>query len=149
MNPAGGGVTNVESAHDIITLRYTVIMPLIPGFKGAVAKYCARDAKQPITGFIRWQGMDTIYSIRSVPFQTYTQYAIAYLCVCRIDCCFQGRRCVVAGLEEQMLLLATQICESRTDGAITCPIMEVILTTRVNPLAAQAITTVFRWFRPL
>ena len=46
------------------TVRYTIVMPLIPGFKGSVAKMC-KDPANSINGFIRWQSMDTIYATRS------------------------------------------------------------------------------------
>jgi hypothetical protein len=76
------------------TCVFVVTSPLIPGFKTAVARYCRDPANGVCGGFIRWQSMDTIESVR-------------------LECCAQSeRQGAIASVEAALVTIAHTLMPS-------------------------------------
>jgi hypothetical protein len=74
--------------------RFVVTMPLIPGYKTAVADYC-RDPLNGISGgYMRWLSMDTVFLVR-------------------LECAFQGSVNNIANTEKMLSKLATNLWTQR------------------------------------
>lgn len=92
---------SASEGDEIVTWRFIITMPLIPNFKTSVAGYCNHPSNR-ITGFIRWQSMDTIYAIK-------------------LDCLCQGHASIMNGMSSQLQHLAYEIWSSRTGGLTLRP----------------------------
>ena len=90
---------------------YTIAMPLIPGYKTAVAAY-ARNPKNGITGgFIRWNSMDTLFLVR-------------------LECCLQGDIDSIEKCREYLSTLAKEMWKYEGVPAINISLSYNDRTTR-------------------